>query len=60
MPWNTPHNMDGMALVVPLQDKDTWPLVILRVVLYHHSVCHSYNDIAHKNTILGQLIITMI
>jgi hypothetical protein len=47
-----------MALVVSLQDKDTWPLVILRVVLYHHSVCHSCNDIAHKHTILGQRIIS--
>ena len=60
MLWNTPHDMDGMVLVIPVQDKDTWSFVILRVALDHHSVCHSYNDIAHKNTIFGQLIITMI
>jgi len=52
--------MDGMALAVPLQDKDTWSFVILGVVLYHHSICHSCKNITHKDIILGQLIITMI
>ena len=60
MPRNIPHNMDGMALAVPLQDKDTWSFVILGVVLYHHSICHSCKNITHKDIILGQLIITMI
>ena len=53
MPWNTPHDMDGMALAVPLQDKNAWSLVIRRVVLYHHSIRHSSNDIAHKDIIFG-------
>ena len=60
MPWDIPHDMNGMVPVIPLQDKDTWSLVILRVVLYHHSVCHSGNDIAHKDIIIDQPIITML
>jgi len=52
--------MDGIALVIPLQDKNAWSLVILRVVLYYHSICHSCNDISHKDIILSQLIVTMI
>jgi hypothetical protein len=60
MPRDTPYDMDGMAMGIPLQDQNAWSLVIRRVVLYHHSICHSCNDISHKDIILGQLIITMV
>jgi hypothetical protein len=28
--------MNGLTLVIPLQDKNTWTLVIFRIIFYHH------------------------
>jgi len=58
--WDAPYHMDGIALMILLQDEHTRSLVILRIVLYNHSHCYSCKDIAHKNAIFSQLIVAMI
>ena len=60
MARDTPHNVDGLALVVLLQDKHTWPLVIGRVLFNHSGLPGSSKDIPHKNIICGKLIIPVI
>jgi len=57
---DTAHNMDGLALVVLLQDKHTRPLVISRVLFDHGALPGSFKDIPHKNTVCRKLIIPVI
>jgi tRNA(Ile)-lysidine synthase TilS/MesJ len=52
--------MDGLALVVLLQDKHTRPLVIGRVLFDHGALPGSFKDIRDKNTICRKLIIPVI
>ncbi len=60
MARDTPHNVDGLALVVLLQDKHTRPLVIGRVLFDHGALPGPCKDIRDKNTICRKLIIPVI
>jgi len=48
---DAPDHVDGLALVVLLQDKDARPLVIGRVLFDHGTLPGTFKDILHKNTI---------
>jgi len=60
MPRNAPHNMDGFAVVIPLQDEDTRPLVIGRVLFDHGALADSREDLPDQDTICSQFLIAVV
>jgi hypothetical protein len=60
MPWNSPHDVDRFALVIPLQLENTWTFGILWIILNHSSIPRSCEDVPDKDVIVSQLIVAMI
>ena len=60
MARDAPHHVDGLSLMVPLQDQYARPLGVGGVLFNDLTFARSYHDIPNQNTIGGKLIITMI
>jgi len=56
---DTPYNMEWLALVVLLEDKDTRPFVIGRVLFHDGGRPDSCKDIPDQNTICRKFIIAV-
>ena len=37
--------MNGLTFMIPLQDKNTWPLMMFRIIFYHHGGFDPNDDI---------------
>ena len=57
---DTPHDMDRLALLIPLQDEHTRPLIIRRVIFDHSGFTYLRDDLVDQNAICGKFIIAMI
>lgn len=60
MARDTPHDMNGLPLVVPLQDQRAGPSVERGVFFNDLAPVGPSQDIPNKDTIGGKLIIAMI
>jgi hypothetical protein len=50
--------VNGLTFVILLQDKNTWSLVIFRIIFYHHGVFDPSDDIPNQDTIRGTIWLT--
>ncbi len=60
MAGDAPHDMDGLATVIALQDQHARPLVIGRILFNHYSPSDSSDNIPDQDTIGSQFIIAML
>jgi hypothetical protein len=51
--------MNRLIGSILLQNQDAWPLRIVGVILDHNGHFQSVNDIAHVDTVRGELLVPM-
>ena len=49
--------MQGLAVPVVLQDKDTWTFRIIRIVFNRHRRAHAVDNVSDKEIVCGELIV---